>query len=415
MGYEVSEKIKDALKTVTEDEKVKKGFDFIEEDNEYIIDKQIELTLIPAPTFNERKKAERLLEIFKEEGLTDCHIDDYGNVVGIRKGRGGGKTTLLEAHMDTVFPLDTKLEIRREDGYIYCPGITDNTRGDATLISVIRALNKGGVETKGDIHFVGTVQEEGMGALNGMKYYLEHNPEIEASISFDGSGHEGVVFEATGIQTYEFNFRGIGGHAYGAYGTIANPLGAAGRAIQKITDIKVPEQPKTTVAVTGAYAGSYDSVHAIVQTATITVNFRSNGHKELMELKEKVFNALDEACREETERWGKDTITYDYRHLVDIDAGAQDAHSPIVESAYAISQYLGCEDPELAEGGSTNCNRAIEKGVPSVCLGMSRLFDSRCHSLAEQFLEKDAFKGCQQAYLLTVLCAGTEAQESIIG
>ena len=47
--------------------------------------------------------------MFKEEGLTDCHIDEYGNCVGIRKGTGGGKTVLVEGHMDTVFPLDTKL------------------------------------------------------------------------------------------------------------------------------------------------------------------------------------------------------------------------------------------------------------------------------------------------------------------
>ena len=91
MAYEVSEKIRKAVMNVTEDAKVRKGFDFIEEDNDYIIDKQIELTLIPAPTFNEGKKAQRLLEIFREEGLSDCHIDDYGNVVGIRKGTGGGK------------------------------------------------------------------------------------------------------------------------------------------------------------------------------------------------------------------------------------------------------------------------------------------------------------------------------------
>ncbi len=65
-------------------------------------------------------------------------------------------------------------------------------------------------------------------------------------------------------------------------------------------------------------------------------------------------------------------------------------------------------EPELEEGGSTNCNRAIEKGIPAVCLGAGAEFDSRCHSLAEQFMEKDAYKGCQQAMLLSVMCAGLE-------
>ena len=154
MEYQVSEKVRDSFQKLTENEKVQKALAFMEADQEEIIAKQIELTLIPSPTYHEEKKAARLLEMFKEEGLTDCHIDEYGNCVGIRRGTGGGKTTLVEAHMDTVFNLDTKLEIVREDGFIKCPGIVDDTRGCAVVLSTIRALNAAGIETKGDILFV---------------------------------------------------------------------------------------------------------------------------------------------------------------------------------------------------------------------------------------------------------------------
>ena len=102
MKYQASDKIQEKFEALTKDEKVQKALAFMEEDHEQVIEKQIELTLIPAPTYHEEKKAARLLEMFKEEGLTDCHIDEYGNCVGIRKGTGGGKTTLVEAHMDTV-------------------------------------------------------------------------------------------------------------------------------------------------------------------------------------------------------------------------------------------------------------------------------------------------------------------------
>ena len=173
MEYKVSEKVQKKFDTLTKDAKIQKALQFMEEDQDTVIDKQIELTLIPAPTNHEQKKAARLLEMFKEEGLTDCHIDEYGNCVGIRKGTGGGKTVLVEGHMDTVFPLDTKLEIVREDGFIKCPGIVDDTRGCATVLSTIRALNAAGIQTKGDIQFVGTVQEEGTGALKGMQYNLQ--------------------------------------------------------------------------------------------------------------------------------------------------------------------------------------------------------------------------------------------------
>ncbi|MBR0138901.1 MAG: M20/M25/M40 family metallo-hydrolase [Firmicutes bacterium] len=414
MAYEVSPKVQNTLNALTADPKVQKALQFMVDDNEYIIQRQIELTLIPAPTFHEEKKAARMVELFKEYGLEDCHVDEHGNAVGIMRGTGGGKTTLVEGHMDTVFPLDTKLEIKRENGWIYCPGIVDDTRGCASVLSTIRAIKEAGIQPKGDIHFVGTVEEEGMGAFGGMDFYVTHHPELEASVSIDGAGFSEITYEATGMQTYEINFYGIGGHAFTTFAEIANPAHAAGRAIAKISEIRVPEYPRTTFAVTGLYAGSYSSIHAIVDKATFTINFRSNGQKELMELSDKIFKAIQEACDEETARWGKDTITWDFRHFMDVDANTQDPHASIVESSIAVARFLGAEDAKLGHGGCTDCSRALEAKLPAVCLGGGSDWDSKCHSLAEQFCEKDAFKGCQAALLLALLCAGTETTDSVI-
>ena len=414
MEYKVSEQVRQKFDALVKDEKVQKALKFMEEDQDAVIDRQIELTLIPAPTYHEQKKAERMLEMFKEEGLSDCHIDEYGNCVGIRKGTGGGKTTLVEGHMDTVFALDTELKIVREDGFIKCPGIVDDTRGCAAVLSTIRALNAAGIQTKGDIHFVGTVQEEGTGALKGMKYYVDHHPELEASISVDGPGYQEITYEATGIQTYEVNFNGIGGHACGMFGKVANPLHAAARAIAKISEFRVPADPMTTFAVTNFHAGSFEAVHAIVPTAQIRFNFRSNSQEELEKLRDRIFAAIDEACKEETDRWGMDTITYEVKHICDVNAGHQDSHASIVEGAMAAAEFLGCAEPKLGNGGSTNCNRALEAGLTAVCLGGGCDYDCQCHTLDEQFKVEDAFKGCQQTLLMTLLCAGTEMTESII-
>ena len=408
MEYKVSEQVRQKFDALVKDEKVQKALKFMEEDQDAVIDRQIELTLIPAPTYHEQKKAERMLEMFKEEGLSDCHIDEYGNCVGIRKGTGGGKTTLVEGHMDT------ELKIVREDGFIKCPGIVDDTRGCAAVLSTIRALNAAGIQTKGDIHFVGTVQEEGTGALKGMKYYVDHHPELEASISVDGPGYQEITYEATGIQTYEVNFNGIGGHACGMFGKVANPLHAAARAIAKISEFRVPADPMTTFAVTNFHAGSFEAVHAIVPTAQIRFNFRSNSQEELEKLRDRIFAAIDEACKEETDRWGMDTITYEVKHICDVNAGHQDSHASIVEGAMAAAEFLGCAEPKLGNGGSTNCNRALEAGLPAVCLGGGCDYDCQCHTLDEQFKVEDAFKGCQQTLLMTLLCAGTEMTESII-
>lgn len=413
MDYQVSEKIQAKLDALTANEAVQKALKFMEEDQDEIVDKQIELTLIPSPTGQEEKKSARMLEMLKAEGLEDCHIDEYGNCVGIRKGTGGGKNVILEGHLDTVFPIDTKLEITKENGYIKCPGITDDTRGCAVVLATVRALNAAGIQTKGDIHFVGTVQEEGTGALKGMKYYCDHHPELEASLSVDGPFISCVTYEATGIQTYEVTFHGIGGHACGMFAKVANPIHAAGRAIAKISEFQVPKEPMTTFAITNLEAGSYEAVHAIVPAATIRFNFRSNSQPELEKLRERIFAAIDEACKEETDRWGQDTITYTVKHICDVNAGNQDSHAPIVEGAMAVSRYLGA-DPTLGNGGSTNCNRALEASLPAVCLGMGDEYDTKCHTLDEQFNPDGAYLGAQQTMLLALLCAGTDEVETII-
>ena len=126
----------------------------------------------------------------------------------------------------------------------------------------------------------------------------------------------------------------------------------------------------------------------------------------LEELYQRILNALQEACDEETARWGKDTITVTHKRYCNVPAGTQDVHSPIVEATYAISSYLGYE-PIFFHGGSTNCNMAIGKNIPAVCLGMGSL-DCGAHTLQEFFETTDAHKGVQQALLLALLLAGVD-------
>ena len=117
---------------------------------------------------------------------------------------------------------------------------------------------------------------------------------------------------------------------------------------------------------------------------------------------------------EESVRWGQDSITYEVEHICDVNAGHQDSHAPIVEASMAAAHYLGCEEPELGDGGSTNCNRALEVGLPAVCLGIGCDYDTFCHTLNERFNIEGAYKGCQQTLLLALLCAGCDAVDSII-
>ena len=83
----------------------------------------------------EQKRAEAFLARLQALGLTNAAIDAEGNVVGVRKGTGNGPKLVISAHLDTVFPSGTDLKVKECDGKLYAPGISDNTRGLAVLLS----------------------------------------------------------------------------------------------------------------------------------------------------------------------------------------------------------------------------------------------------------------------------------------
>jgi tripeptide aminopeptidase len=371
MDYVVSEKIKQACQQLKQLESVQSGIEFIKADEQQTLEDQLELVAIEAPTFHEVNRARAFAAKLQELGLTDVQVDRHNNAFGIRRGKGStGKAIIIEGHLDTVFPLGTvsgKPE-PTQDGLYQCPGIADDTRGLAAVLSVLRAFNHAQIETHHDIIFMGTSREEGMGGFGGIKDFLNDHDNIVASINVDGASTDSITYEATGMRTFAVNFYGIGGHAYGAFGKVANPLHAAARAVAKIADIQVPESPKTTYAVSNFHAGNDAGVHAIVPMATIKMNMRSDCQDELDILYGKVLECIKEACAEETARWGADTITYDIEMYVDVKAGTQPVDAPIVQATYALIQASGVE-PKLGHGGNTNASPPIALGIPAVCVG----------------------------------------------
>jgi acetylornithine deacetylase/succinyl-diaminopimelate desuccinylase-like protein len=414
MSYAVSPKTQELLDKILSFDEVQKTLEFIKEDSENTLQNQIDLVKIEAPTFHEEERAKAYAKYFEELGLENVHLDQFGNTIGEKRGTGGGPKVLVEAHLDTVFPFGSVKDVRIENGIVYAPGICDDTRGLAVNLSVIRALNHSGLKLKGDFLFAGSVEEEGLGGLSGVKKLLQANQDIEASINIDGFEATAITYQATGMRTCEANFYGIGGHAYGAFGTMANPLHAAARAVAKIADIEVPEDPRTTFCVSNFHAGNDAGIHAIVQKATIKFNFRSNSMEELNKLNDKIMQALQEACDEETKRWGKDTITFDYNVYVDVPAGDQDKHAPIVESTYAIMKHYLGHEPIFNQGGSTNANNPIGAGIPAVCVGLGTT-DNKVHSLEEFFPTENSHELVQLTFLLALMLGGIEGKtESIL-
>ena len=383
--------------------RVKAGLAFIEADQPRSIEEQKTIVQIEAPTFAEGNRAADYANRLRDLGLVDIHIDSYGNVLSRRPGTGNGPTILLEAHLDTVFPFGTDVTPVEKDGKIYAPGICDDTRGLAANLSVIRALRETGLETVGDIIFAGTVAEEGMGGMSGMKALLLNHPEIAATISIDGAGCDTIVYQGTGIRNFEVTYTGPGGHAYGAFG-LPSPLHAAARAVANLSDMRPPLTPKTTFAVSHIEGGH--QIHAIAQKAMFKINMRSDDPQELEKIQAQAIAIFEAGAQAENERWGKNAVTVEYKMILDVPAGRQPDDCAIVQAAWQATACVGA-NPRLVPGGCTNTNMPISMGIPAVTLGRGGK-EGGIHSLGEWFDPEGVYRCPQKSFLMLLALAGLD-------
>ena len=378
--------------------RVKDALAFAQTDEPRTIADQIRLCEVPAPPFMEAARARVFADDFRALGLQNVRIDAEGNVLGERPGRSAKPHLVLSAHLDTVFPEGTDVKVRREGQVLHGPGIGDDCRGLAVLLAIVRALDTAAVQTAGTITFVGTVGEEGLGDLRGVKRLFRETLEgqVDRFITFDGTRYA-IANTAVGSMRYRVTFTGEGGHSFGAFG-IANPVHALGRAIAAIADLEVPQHPKTTFNV--GRIGGGTSVNAIPEEAWMEVDMRSGDPAALEALKSRFVAAVDKALGDENARWnGKGPLSVKKELVGDRPPGNVPADSVVLTRAVSVTRALGIE--VVLDEGSTDANFPMSLGIPAIRVGSGGT-GTNAHALDEAFDTTDSWKGTQRAVLLAI-------------
>lgn len=382
------------IEAIAADEGVEKAVRFVREDEANMLRKLVELNEIPAPPFGEEKRALRFAELLREAGLKQVEIDEVGNVIGTRKGNGSGEVVAIGAHLDTVFPIETDVTVKIENGRYTAPGIGDNTRGLVTLLAVLRAMEAAKVETDADILFIGNVGEEGLGDLRGVKHlFRDGGPRIDRWIAIDGGSVDRLIYGGVGSIRYRVTFKGPGGHSWGAFGT-GNTHHALGRAIAKFA--------KDAVAVTAGgekvsfnvgRIGGGTSINSVPFESWMEVDMRSGDVEKLAEMDAVFRQAVETALVEENEwRARGDALTVDVKRVGLRPAGLGDVSSRIVQSAMASMAYMGVK-PRLTIS-STDSNIPISMGIPAVTLSRGGK-GGDAHALTEWWQDEDTHLAVQ--------------------
>ena len=259
---------------------------------------QMEATRVAAPPFGEAARGAWLADRFRELGLTEVQVDEVGNVFGIRPGYGS-RFVALSAHIDTVFPATTPLNIRQQGSRLYGPGVSDNGAGIAAMLAVVSVLGSARISHALPFVFIGNVGEEGEGDLRGMRHVFatpRWRDAIAYSVIVDGAGADTVVAEALGSRRFEVIVRGPGGHSWSDFGA-PSPIITLSRAIEVFSQTPVPASPKTTFNIGVIRGGT--SVNSIPESASMRVDLRSTSMAEIDRLERAMRLSLEQAIATE--------------------------------------------------------------------------------------------------------------------
>lgn len=373
--------------SLLEKPEVKKALQSVDDRKSEIVDEWIRIVETPAPSGKEQARAKYIRAEMEKLGLSDIRTDDMFNVSGVRKGTGGGPTVVFAAHTDTVFPEGTDLKVKREGDILRAPGVGDDTSNLMAVLEMFRALNRGGVKTKGDLIFLASVQEE-LGLL-GAKHWLEssgYKPDM--FVAADVSSAE-VWYGALRINQFKFFYTSPGAHTMESRGA-PSPAKAVAKAITALYEIPLPpvaqglDSFKLPVLNVGMLGGG-TVVNAVPREAWFTVDLRSLDSA----TQDRLQTAVVSTARRIGEQEGvgfrmEQKMGVDYSKAL---PQKERLNHPLVATALATSNYFrkpGTPEIVPRDVGSTDANIAVSMGIPAVAIGAT--LEQMPHRL-EEFTE----------------------------
>ena len=382
---------------------VRTALDWLGKNLKWIDDEQVRLTEIPAPSFQEEKRAEALRDILATEGLT-IHTDKIGNVIGELPGSDEREVVVLAAHLDTVFPAGTEIKVRRDGGRLIAPGISDNGTGLAGLIAVARALQAARIKPRRTILFAANVGEEGEGNLRGMRALIDaYRSKLRAVIVLDGSGTDHVTTKALASRRLEVLITGPGGHSWSDFG-MPNPINALVRASVRFINTKVPAAPRTTFNLGQIEGGT--SVNSIPYEAKLKVDLRSENEDEIARLESSLRDCVAAGVKDEMDNArerNRGKLEWKINQIGSRPGGELPPDSPLLAALRSADEYVG--NQSRVERSSTDANIPLSLGIEAIALGAGGS-GGGAHSLQEWYEPAGRDMGLKRVLLTLLGVAG---------
>lgn len=359
------------------------------------LSQQIALASIAAPTGEESPRAHAMARALQSVLGVAVERDAVGNVLARVDppdacARAEAPVVLM-AHLDTVFASPDLPPVRREAQRVTLPGIGDNGRGLAALVTLGAALQRNEVRSllRRPVELVATVGEEGAGNLRGAKQYFADRPGVRAAavIAIDGPGDSHVVHYGIASRRLHIAFDGPGGHPW-ADRAHPNAAHALGTAISMVSRARGPVNATMTVS----RVGGGESLTSIPRHAWLDIDLRALNSADLRALDALVRRIAVDAARSAAGHSTPIHVSFDV--LGDRPGGTIDARHPLVDLAVDASRWHAIDAQSAS--ASTDANVALSLGIPAIAIGAGGA-GGGAHSSDEWYDDTNSARGLSRA------------------
>ncbi|MGC2769416.1 MAG: M20/M25/M40 family metallo-hydrolase [Candidatus Acidiferrum sp.] len=388
---------------------VREALNWLDENLAWTTAQQIRLTEIPAPSFEEGKRAQAVKEILSADGLS-VFTDKVGNVIGELRGAEDKEVVLLAAHLDTVFPAGTEIKVRREGDRLLAPGISDNGTGLAGLLAVARAIQTAKIKPQRTILFAANVGEEGEGNLRGIRAIVEaYHAKLRAVIVLDGSGIDHVTTKALASRREEVIISGPGGHSWSDFG-MPNPINALVRGSVRFINTKVPTAPRTTFNLGQIQGGT--SVNSIPYEATLKVDLRSENEDEIGRMESALRDCIAAGVKDEMDNSRDRTrgkLEWKINLIGSRPGGELVQDSTLLDALRNADDFIA--NKSRNERSSTDANIPLSMGIDAIAIGAGGN-GGGAHSLQEWYEPRERELGLKRVLLTLLGVSGLAAEKA---
>ena len=315
---------------------------------------------VPAPTGEEGKRVEMILQRLSECGLQNCSSDEKGNGYGVLLGEQGAQNILISAHADTFVSdvVDQTIEVGQDR--LVGPFVGDNCLALAAMVSLPTLFERLQIRLKSNLLFIATVKALGRGNLEGLKYFLANSSlPIHAGLCLEGVQLRRLNYSCLGMLRGDIVCRLPDDYNWAQFGA-SGAIIPMNDVISRINKIALPRRPLTSI-VMGSIEGGI-TYHNIARQVTLRFEVRCEESDLLKQIRQQIENIVAEVS-------AQSGIKVKLDIFAEREPGGIDISHPMVQNARTIITALGLE-PMLYP--TTSALAAfIDRKIPAITLGIA--------------------------------------------